>query len=52
MIHEDYDDDVIFDSDVANSRKLNTLLPRDSSDSEDDMIKFQHNFEERFDFWF
>ena len=47
MLHEDYDDDVIFDSDVTNSQKLNTLLPRDSTDSEDDMIKFQHNFEER-----
>ena len=47
MIHDDYDDDTIFDSDASSTRKLKTLLPRNSSDDADAMIQFQQNFEER-----
>jgi len=48
MIHDDYDDDAIFDSDASSTRKLKTLLPRNSSDDADAMIQFQQNFEERY----
>jgi len=45
---EDYDDDAIFDNDAAQSKKPKTLLARDSNDTFDVMIQFQHNFVERY----
>ena len=47
MLHDEYDD-TIFDSAIPTTRKLKTLLSRDSSDDADIMVQFQQNFEERF----
>lgn len=40
-------EDAIFDTEATASKRLTPLLPRDSSDSSESIIKLQYQFEER-----
>lgn len=48
QIISDDDDDAIFDAEATAAKHLVNLLPRDSADSTENMLKLQHNFEERY----
>ena len=41
-------DEAIFDPEATQSKRLTPLLPRDSSDCSESIIKLQYQFEERY----